>query len=301
MRTAEIKPVRFAAAVLIALTAGTALIGCGSAGGHAGLSREETGFPAADELFYDSFDDTGKMAYDAFRKAAEEPFGEEPVPILGENGEAVRISVEHLDQVYQGFLYDHPEVFWLSRTYKYRVSGASGPEESADAVAAVPLAGSSEELSEWKKEFESAAAQMLQGLENTENDRDIAAALYNKLAAQTQYEEEAVYDESFAVDHTAYGAISEKRGVCDGIALAYKYLLARCGIPCIVIPGESEGTAHVWNIVYWDDSWHEVDLTWDIVSEGNDRMQYFDLSTEEMNKDHAREKEGIASAIPTAR
>ena len=67
-----------------------------------------------------------------------------------------------------------------------------------------------------------------------------------------------------------------------------------------MIPGESEGTAHVWNIVYWDDSWHEVDLTWDIVSEGNDRMQYFDLSTEEMNKDHAREKEGIAPAIPTA-
>lgn len=300
MRTVVIKPVLFAAAVLIAFKAGTALIGCGSGGGHAGLSREETDLPNTDEWFYDSFDDTGKMAYDAFRKAAEEPFGEEPVPILGEKGESAEISVERLDQVYQGFLYDHPEVFWLSRTYRYRVSGGSGSEEFADAVAAVPLAGSSKELSEWKKEFESAAAQMLQGLDNTENDRDIAAALYSKLAAQTQYEEEAVYDESFAVDHTAYGAISEKRGVCDGIALAYKYLLAQCGIRCIVIPGESEGTAHVWNIVYWDDSWHEVDLTWDIVSEGNDRMQYFDLSTEEMNKDHAREKEGIAPAIPTA-
>ena len=171
MRTVVIKPVLFAAAVLIALKAGTALIGCGSGGGHAGLSREETDLPNTDEWFYDSFDDTGKMAYDAFRKAAEEPFGEEPVPILGEKGESAEISVERLDQVYQGFLYDHPEVFWLSRTYRYRVSSGSGPEEFADAVAAVPLAGSSKELSEWKKEFESAAAQMLQGLDNTENDR----------------------------------------------------------------------------------------------------------------------------------
>ena len=142
MRTVVIKPVLFAAAVLIAFKAGTALIGCGSGGGHAGLCREETDLPNTDEWFYDSFDDTGKMAYDAFRKAAEEPFGEEPVPILGEKGESAEISVERLDQVYQGFLYDHPEVFWLSRTYRYRVSGGSGPEEFADAVAAVPLAGS---------------------------------------------------------------------------------------------------------------------------------------------------------------
>ena len=29
--------------------------------------------------------------------------------------------------------------------------------------------------------------------------------------------------------------------------------------------------------------------------------QYFDLSTEEMNKDHTREKEGIALAVPDSR
>ena len=79
MRTVVIKPVLFAAAVLIAFKAGTALVGCGSGGGHAGLSREETDLPNTDEWFYDSFDDTGKMAYDAFRKAAEEQFGEEKI------------------------------------------------------------------------------------------------------------------------------------------------------------------------------------------------------------------------------
>ena len=67
-----------------------------------------------------------------------------------------------------------------------------------------------------------------------------------------------------------------------------------------MVPGESGGAAHVWNLVYWDGSWHETDLTWDIASDGNERMQYFDLSTEEMNKDHRREQVGIATAVPTA-
>ena len=92
----------------------------------------------------------------------------------------------------------------------------------------------------------------------------------------------------------------QKKGVCDGIALAYKYLLDRCGIRCILIPGTSEGVSHVWNTVFWDEKWHESDLTWDTVSGINDSGQYFDLTTEEMSKDHEREKEGIALMAPLA-
>ena len=165
-------------------------------------------------------------------------------------------------------------------------------------MAVVPLSESEEDLNNRKKEFEIAASGFLQEIEDSDNDKDRAAAIYDKIASQTLYEGEALYDDSYESGHTAYSVVTGKRGVCDGIALAYKYLLSECGIRCIVIPGESEGTAHVWNTVYWDDSWHEADLTWDTASEGNDSMQYFDLSTEEMNKDHSREKEGIALAIP---
>ena len=42
------------------------------------------------------------------------------------------------------------------------------------------------------------------------------------------------------------------------------------------------------------------DLTWDTVSGVNDSGQYFDLTTEEMSKDHEREREGIALMAPLA-
>ena len=291
---------RLAAAILLAGLAVSSLGACGPGGGSDGGNREETADSQSEEWFYDHFDEERKMAYDAFRIAAQDPLSGEPVPVRSEQGETKSIPVRVLDEVYQGFLFDHPEVFWLSRTYGYRSGGESTGEETADAVAVAALPESEEALGSQKEEFEDAASEFLRGVEKTENDRDKAAAIYEKLAVQTEYEEEAVYDDRFEADHTAYNVITGRRGVCDGIALAYKYLLSRCGIRCLVVPGESGGAAHVWNLVYWDGSWHETDLTWDIASDGNERMQYFDLSTEEMNKDHRREQVGIATAVPTA-
>ena len=72
-----------------------------------------------------------------------------------------------------------------------------------------------------------------------------------------------MFDDTMRMQHTAYGAIVEKRAVCDGFALAYRYLLSRRGILCLVVPGESEGNPHTWNIAEWDGHWHEADLTWD--------------------------------------
>ena len=94
-------------------------------------------------------------------------------------------------------------------------------------------------------------------------------------------------------EHTAYGALVQKRAVCDGYALALKYLMDLCGIECIVIPGTVNGAPHVWSTAFWDGRWHEMDITWD-ASSGAGR-QYFDLTTEEMNRDHERgpETEGM--------
>ena len=95
----------------------------------AGKSAHGEGF----EWFYESFDEKKAAAYDAFRISAERPFDSEPVPIRDKSGTVTEIAVSDLAAAYQGFLYDHPEVFWLSGSYNYRVSGDSGGEEMADA------------------------------------------------------------------------------------------------------------------------------------------------------------------------
>lgn len=262
----------------------------------AGKSAHGEGF----EWFYESFDEKKTAAYDAFRISAERPFDSEPVPIRDKSGTVTEIAVSDLAAAYQGFLYDHPEVFWLTGSYNYRVSGDSGGEEMADAVSVIPIPDSEHDLRAMKKEFESAVEYYLRKAADAEGDREKAKILYDSLAGEIEYEEEALYDSALLNEHTAYGAVCKKKAVCDGMALAYKYLLDRCGIRCILIPGTSEGAPHVWNTVFWDERWHESDLTWDTVSEAKEGGQYFDLTSEEMNKDHEREKEGIAIRIPLA-
>ena len=289
------RPPKISVVLFTAFTAAILLTGCSAAAG-AKNSDQENGT----EWFNDSFD-SGKMAaYDAFRAGAERPFDSEPIPIKDKTGTVIEISVSDLAAAYQGFLYDHPEVFWLSSSYNYRVSGNKGGEEMADAVSVIPIPKSEAELDIMRREYSDASEEFLSSASTAETDGEKAQILYNCLTAGTEYEEEALYDSALQIEHTAYGAICGKKAVCDGIALAYKYLLDRYGIRCIVIPGTGDGMPHVWNTVFWDGKWHESDPSWDTVSEDISSGQYFDLTTVEMSKDHEREKEGIALLIPVA-
>ena len=288
--------VLFTAFIAAIITSGCAASAEADSSKEAANMSQEEGF----EWFYESFNEAEKAAYDAFRISAEKPFDSEPVPIKDKSGKETEIPVSDLSMVYQGFLYDHPEIIWLSSSYNYRVSGSSGGEETADAVSVIPIPESASELDAMAREFDAASGELLSSISGAEEDSEKARILYNCLTAGTKYEEEALYDSTLQNEHTAYGAVCEKKAVCDGIALAYKYLLDRCGVRCILIPGEGDGMPHVWNIVFWDGKWHESDPSWDTVSEGISGRQYFDLTTVEMRKDHERETEGIALLIPAA-
>ena len=251
---------------------------------------------SAAEWYYDHFDEVHKNAYDAFRKAAEDPFSGELVSISGEKGSAGLIKAAELDSVYQGFLFDHPELFWLNRSYRYRICDAK--EETADAVAVMPLFETREETERHCDEFIRIAGELLGSIKTANGSGETSGAVYDLLVSHAAYTQEALYDPSLVNEHTAYGAIVLKSAVCDGYALAYKYLMNRCGIECIVIPGTVNGAAHVWNTAFWDGAWHEMDITWD-ASNGSGR-HYFDLTTKEMETDHAREATEISGMIPVS-
>ncbi len=98
------------------------------------------------------------------------------------------------------------------------------------------------------------------GMEQTE----IALALHDYLALHLTYDSAAAsagsatykrYPNAFS----AYGAIVDKKAVCHGIALAYKALLAHCGIPAYLVP--DYGRSHVWNLIGLDGGWYHADIT----------------------------------------
>lgn len=58
---------------------------------------------------------------------------------------------------------------------------------------------------------------------------------------------------------TAYGLLFEGYAVCSGYADTMALFLDRLGIPNLRVASET----HVWNLVYLNNKWYHLDLTWD--------------------------------------
>lgn len=98
--------------------------------------------------------------------------------------------------------------------------------------------------------------------------------------------------------YNIYGALVNKKAVCEGYARTYKLILDELQIPCIIVCGVAKNAAgetesHAWNYVKIDNSWYAVDVTWDdpvIIGNGNltadIKYRYFLVGSEEFSKDH---------------
>lgn len=85
--------------------------------------------------------------------------------------------------------------------------------------------------------------------------------------------------------YTAYGALVQKKAVCEGIAKATKLLLNLLDVKCIVVSGKYEGNGHAWNIVKINDWEYNLDVTMDmgrVIHPGYMRYNYFNFRDEDM-------------------
>ena len=66
-----------------------------------------------------------------------------------------------------------------------------------------------------------------------------------------------------------YGALQDKRVVCEGYARLFKSLMDKLDIPCVLVSGigidsKTGGREnHAWNYVYLKGNWYAIDTTWD--------------------------------------
>ncbi len=69
----------------------------------------------------------------------------------------------------------------------------------------------------------------------------------------------------------AYGPLEEKRGICGGIAWAFKRLMDEARIPCLCVTGYLRAkptVGHMWNLVQLDGQYYHVDAAWGLDSDG---------------------------------
>ena len=140
-------------------------------------------------------------------------------------------------------------------------------------------------------------------IQQTTQDSDIEKArkVQNWLISTIDYDNS---DEA-KNKHDIYGALHDRKAVCEGYARSFKYIMEKIGVPCILVSGtgtNSEGMteSHAWNYIQINYNWYAVDVTWNdpvIIGTGSltDEMKYkyFLNGSDEFFKNH--KEDGIIS------
>lgn len=197
------------------------------------------------------------------------------------------ISLEELQIVFDAYTRDHPEHFWLGKSYTYtHISGNIKEVKPAYVF-------SGESLALAKDRFDASVNNILAGITAGMTDFDKEVYLHDTLASKASY----VTDAPNA--HDAYGALVDGQTVCEGYAEALQYLLQKVGIQSFLATGTSINPTtnnpenHAWNYVKLGDKFYHLDLTWND-QPGFTYHAYFNLSDNEIRQDHEITSAGFA-------
>ena len=189
---------------------------------------------------------------------------------------------------------DHPEVFWIDETEPYYYT-----QEPNGMTLQLHFKLEGEELQKARGELDAAVKEALEDapVDGTDYQKELYA--HDRLIDNCIYDDEAVemhkQSQVRGNEQNAYGALVEGKAVCEGYTRAFQILCDRLDVKCWVIQGKAlnfgnDGKVnHIWNCVQLEDSWYYVDVTWDDYEDApapTDHYFYFNLTTEELVKDH---------------
>jgi hypothetical protein len=115
-------------------------------------------------------------------------------------------------------------------------------------------------------------------LKDTMSIRNKLETIHNHIIDKTVYDKprsDAIKDRIEMVDnysHIAYGIVYEGKAVCGGYADMYAIFLEKLNIPNFKVSTDN----HVWNLVYYNNEWLHVDLTWDDPYTGTSKNLRYD-------------------------
>lgn len=106
--------------------------------------------------------------------------------------------------------------------------------------------------------------------------------IYSRLARQLRYQNTRSEQE-----HNLVGPMLVSRGVCEGQNALLLYCLRRAGVTCVQVLGKGRTENHCWAMVWLNGEPVHCDVTWE--KPGKDVMlyRYFNLTDEQIARDHS--------------
>ena len=158
--------------------------------------------------------------------------------------------------------YNHPEIFYYDGSGSIRRTISPRGSLLACKMVGLKYDFSASELDARTRELEAAVAKAMATVDGVSDDAEKALRLHDHIIRVCDYDDAAAKEnDPSCLARTVYSVLVRGRAVCEGYAMAYRYLLNAAGI----ISEETIGNAgrHVWNYVRIYGRWYHVDVTWD--------------------------------------
>lgn len=162
------------------------------------------------------------------------------------------IPIEDAGVVLSSTINANPDLYYVENGYGYSYNSATGKLNSYT----VKYMDTDDEA------FNNAVTDALSEITPAMSDMEKVVVLHDYLILNTEYDYDNYQHNTVPQEsYSAYGALVKRKAVCMGYALAYQYLLNKCGITTYYVSSDSMN--HAWNIVKIGNDYYHVDTTWD--------------------------------------
>lgn len=158
--------------------------------------------------------------------------------------------------------FNNPEIFYLVDRGRCTCSRGRGGQIRRFAISDVAYYFPKKEFAQRKAELDAAVAEAMKSIAGAKSQVEKALGLHDYLVRTCEYDLKAAAEhDGSPLARTVYSVLVRHLAVCEGYAMAYRYLLNAVGI--VSEEAHGVGIPHIWNYVRLDGKWYHVDVTWD--------------------------------------
>lgn len=180
------------------------------------------------------------------------------------------LSLSQMEEVYQIFRYSNPQYYFLKSAYlkngTYGIAGCVYPAFANGSARAAATKKVQSQVSSWQKKIDVCST-----------DEKKVKMIHDLIIDKVEYNQ-TLYDNHFkdedtAYSQSAYSVFCTDLTVCAGYSQAFEMMCNGSGIDAVAVTSYY----HEWNKVRLNDSWYNVDCTWDD-ADGTIYYGYFERS-----------------------
>ena len=181
------------------------------------------------------------------------------------------IEEDELCESFYAVILDHPEIYWIE---SYRISKKISGAVNTKRVIHLEYSFNMKEAKEIKRNIESKYNEIINEAKTLKNDEEKVKFVHDKLIRIARYKD---YEKKDKYKYQSIVSLFESgESVCAGYTYSFKFIMDNLNIKAIAVQNieDDVDSSHIWNIVFLDGKWYNLDITWDYQSSTEDEISY---------------------------